>query len=292
MQQVTIVTDGSCELPGNLVSQYGIHVIPINVIFEESKESYQLVGLDGEITLGEFYQKIKKELPTTGLPDSQVFYDVFMKAAEETESVIVITATSKLSKIHLHAKATISGIHDKDITLIDSRTAGSTLGLLVIEAAKMAQNGSSKDEILSRIHSLMPKVAHINVIDDMSNIYRAGRMGWLSKQLGQMMQVKPVLIMRDGTSISAGRFRGRKEVIERLCTIGSHACENALTDYIIVWHTKYQEGANKILEVMQQNNVNNKEILVLEGGPLFAGFTGEKSIGVMYLGKFDEALLQ
>ena len=93
--------------------------------------------------------------------------------------------------------------------------------------------------------------------------------------------------MQDGETLSGGTLRGREQVIEKLSYVGSHTCKNALTDYIFIWHARYPEGANKILDAMNQHNINGKKIRLIDAGPIIAGYMGEKTLGLMHYGDFE-----
>ncbi|MHA1123707.1 MAG: DegV family protein, partial [Candidatus Heimdallarchaeota archaeon] len=154
MAKIALVTDGSCDIPRDLVEKYSIHVVPFRVIFGE--ESIKTFGDWGTLTKDEFYEKVRtcKEYPTSAIPSPAEIEKVFNEALEEADSVIGIFLSDSFSGLYQAAVKVSRKFENADISLVDSRVATSTLGVLVMAAAKMIQKDYSKDEILQRLEEL------------------------------------------------------------------------------------------------------------------------------------------
>lgn len=291
-KEVSIVTDGSCDLPKDIIEKYNIHIAPFQVIF--GTEAHQLYGDSGTITKEEFYERLEneKELPTTAVPLPKSFIAAFKNAAKEAESVIAIFISQELSGTIQSAERVVPLIDNADITIIDSRVAATSLGLLVIKAAQMTQNGASKEEIIKRVEQLIPKTNMVIAVDTLEYLHRGGRIGRARKLLGQALNFKPILHFEDGVVTSGGKLRGRAEVIERMKFMAPLVVENAITDHIFIWHTRYRDAAKELLEIMEQNNSNGKEIRIQEAGPVIGTHIGPKSLGYTYIGEYKKKWLQ
>ncbi|MEA2071008.1 MAG: DegV family protein, partial [Asgard group archaeon] len=193
MQKVAIVTDGSADLPKDLVMKYDIQIAPFKVIVDG--EIYKMQGNYGDLTPQEFYNKLKnsKEYPTTAIPSPKDFDQAFKKGLQIAESVLAIVISEELSGTYQCALKVAEQFENEDITILDSRVATSTLGVLVVEAAKKAQQDASKEEIIDHLEKLIPKAQLVSVNDNVDAVYRSGRVGWVKKFLVDTFNVKPII---------------------------------------------------------------------------------------------------
>ena len=288
MKNVAIVTDGSCDLPKDLIDRYNILIAPFQVIFDT--EAYQLYGDSGDITKEEFYSRLEKskEMPTTAVPKPKAFHDVFKKGLSIAKSVIAIFISKELSGTIQSASKVKEMLNGADITIIDSKVSASCLGLLVLVAAEMADKGSTKEEIIEYIEKLIPKTNLVIVMNTMEYLYRGGRIGRAKKFFGQALNIKPILHFKDGVVTPGGTILGRTEVIKRMKFMAPFVVKNAITNNIFIWHTRDKELAQEFLELMEAHNESKKEIRIQEAGPVIGTHTGPKSLGFTYIGEYNE----
>jgi DegV family protein with EDD domain len=288
MQKVSIVTDGSCDLPSDLIEKYNIHIAPLKVIFGTTV--YNIYGDSGDITKEEFYNKLKTsdEMPSTSVPSPKDFMDAFDKALSDAKSVIAPLVSKELSGTFQSALRIADLFEDNDITLVDTGTAASSAGLLVLHIAKMAKNGVSKNQILDELNKLIPQARLILVMDTLEYLHRGGRIGPAKKFLGQTFKIKPILLLEGGIIKTGGTIRGREEVIKRIKFMAPFVVKNAITDNIFIWHTRDIETAKEILDIMEDVNENGLEIRILEAGPIVGTHVGPKSLGFTYIGNYNK----
>ncbi len=288
MANIALVTDGSCDIPKDLIEKYNIHVIPFRVVFGE--EIFKTYGDWGTLTKDEFYEKIKtcEEYPTSAIPSPAEIEKVLKEAVENSDSVIVILLSDSFSGLYKAVTRVSKEFENADITLVDSQVATSTLGVLVMAAAKMIHKGLAKEEIVQRLEELKSQARLVAVLDSVDGVYRSGRVGWAKKFLVSSFQIKPIVYFKDGLIVSGGTLQGGKEVIKRMKFIAPLIVENAITDNIFIWHIRYPEIAQELFEIMVAHNDKNKEIRIQEAGPVVGTHTGEKSLGFMYIGDYQE----
>ena len=291
MRKVAIVSDGTSDIPKDLVEKYNIHIIPIFVIF--GTEKFVIYGDYGDISKEEFYKRLRTydELPTTGIASQSYFISTFEAAAKEAESVIGIFLSEKLSAQFVEARRIAATLEDIDITVVDARAAAIPLGLTVLEAAIMAYEGKSKEEILTRLEEeLIPQNKMVVVLDTLQNVYRSGRIDKIQKFFGQSLKIKPIICYdEDGSVGSRGKFRGdREEVIKRFKFLAPFVVKHAITNNIFIWHSEYKEPANELLEIMERHNDKRKKIRIVNAGPVVGTHIGEKTIGVVYIGPYNK----
>ena len=204
---VKIVTDSLSDITSDMARGLGITVVPLTVFF--GQESF----LDRiTITTDEFYYKLTHGAtwPTTTQPPPGVFADVYNKLAEETDAILVITLSSKLSGTYESALNAKNLVKKKcRIEVIDSLTVAMGLGLIVIAAAKAAQAGASLDEIVDLVHRAMPRSHLIAYFDTLKYLAKGGRIGKAQGLLGAVLSVKPILTVKDGEMSPLTRLRSQ-----------------------------------------------------------------------------------
>ncbi len=287
MRKVAIVTDGSSDLPKELVDKYKIHIAPFKVIFGD--KVYHMLGNYGDLTSDEFYDLYDnaKEFPTTAVPSPQGFKDAFEAAAKDADVVIGIFISSELSGTYQSALRVVDMIDGAEVICIDSRVAASTLGALVIEAAKMADVGKSKDEIVTRVNEIIPQGKLVSIQDNVDAVYRSGRLGWSKKFLVNAFKIKPIVHFEDGKIVPGGTIRGRDEADNALKNAAKFIAKNAKTDTIFVWHVRSTEFATELKDIMEQNNPNKLDIHIIEAGPVVGTHVGRGALAFMYYGDYN-----
>ena len=212
---VKIVTDSLSDITSDMAQGLGITVVPLTVSF--GRESF----LDRvTMTTDEFYHKLVHDptWPTTTQPPPGDFLNVYNKLAEETDEILTITLSSKLSGTYesaLNAK----GLVEKEcrIEVIDSLTVAMGLGLIVISVAKAAQAGANLDEVTDLVHRAIPRSHLIAYFDTLKYLAKGGRIGKAQGLLGAMLSIKPILTVKDGEMSPLTRLRSKAAGMDYLC---------------------------------------------------------------------------
>jgi len=228
---VRIVTDSVSDLPSEVAKELGITVIPLNVRFGE--EVYR-DGID--MTTEQFYHRLvhDKTFPVTSVPSPATFAEAYDRLAEETDEILVIVLTSKLSATYEVALQSIGLMKRKcRVEVVDSQWAVMAQGFIVIAAAKATQAGASFDEVLNITHRNMKRVDIRAAFDTLEYLRRGGRIGAAQAFLGSILRVNPLITLRDGVVEPAGRTRSRAKAIDYLYNFAmsfSHIEEIAVED--------------------------------------------------------------
>jgi len=228
---VKIVTDSVADLPPQVAEELGITVVPLNVRF--GTEVYR-DGID--LTAEQFYERLthSETLPVTSVPSPASFAEAYDKLAEETDEILAITLTSKLSGTYEVALQSIGLMKRKcRVEVIDSLQAVMSQGFIVMTAAKAAQAGSSFNEVIDVTQKTIPRVDMRAAFDTLEYLKRGGRIGKAQALLGSMLRVNPIVTLKDGVVEPAGRTRSRAKAIERLYNFAmsySHIEEMAVED--------------------------------------------------------------
>lgn len=229
---VKIVTDSVSDLPPQVVKELGITVVPLNVRF--GTEVYR-DGID--LTSEQFYRRLEYDetLPVTSVPAPATFAEAYDKLAEETDEILAIIVTSKLSATHEVALQSIGLMKKKcqRIEVVDSQWAIMAQGFIAITAARAAQAGASFDEVMDITHRNMKRVDMRAAFDTLEYLRRGGRIGAAQAFLGSVLKINPIITMKDGVVQPAGKERSRAKVIDYLynfATSYSHIEEIAIED--------------------------------------------------------------
>ncbi len=211
---VKIVTDSTSDLSPQVAQELGITVVPVYVRFGER------VYRDGvDISEDEFYQKLVESPihPATSQPSPADFADVYKKLSREADEIVSIQVTSKLSGTYNSAlrgrELVKTGCR---IEVVDSLSVTMGLGLIAMAAARLAEAGESLPAVMEEIRHCIPRIRLLGVFDTLKYLLRSGRIGKAKALLGSMLNVKPLLTMRDGELFPAGQARTRSKGIERL----------------------------------------------------------------------------
>ena len=228
---VKIVTDSVADLPSQVAKELGITTIPILIRWGE--ELYR-DGID--LTSEQFYERLKRSKipPTTSVPSPGTFAEAYDKLAEETNEILAIIVTSRLSGTYNVALQSIGLMKRKcRVEVIDSKCGAMAEGFVVMKAAKAAQLGASLDEVIEVVRRNIPRADFLATFDTLEYLKRGGRIGKAQAFLGSILRVHPIVTLRDGVIEPAGRTRSRAKAIDRLCEFAmsySHIEEIAIEE--------------------------------------------------------------
>jgi DegV family protein with EDD domain len=211
---VKIVTDSVSDISPATASELGIAVVPLNVVF--GNEIYR----DGvDLTTSEFYRKLEQSqtLPTTSTPALQTFIELYEELAEETDEILVITISRKLSATGEAARKAVESMEKKcRVEVLDSQLAMMAEGLLVIAAAKAALAGANLDEIMKLAERNISRIEIRLAFDTLEYLKRGGRIGKAKALMGSMLQVNPIIGLRGGETFPFKNERSRTKAIDYL----------------------------------------------------------------------------
>ncbi|WP_028545074.1 DegV family protein [Paenibacillus taiwanensis] len=250
MAQVRIVTDSTADIPLELRERYGIEMVPLKVHFEQ--EMYK-----DAITIepDQFYDKLvqSSKLPTTSQPSPVEFVDVFKRLNEEPEtSIISIHLSSALSGTYQSAMLASNMMEEEaDITVVDSRSASYGFGLFVVEAAKMAQEGRSKDEILEMITRMQQERKLFFLVDSLEFLQKGGRIGKAAAMFGTLLNIKPILSIDPAGEVYAmEKVRGYKKALQRIMELlSSDFAEKPI--HLAIGYGQVKESADEVVAALQ-----------------------------------------
>ena len=211
-----IIGDTTSGLTLEQAQKLGIEFIPQIVIFEE--KSYRD---DTEIDSETFIKMLKKSLvlPKTAAPPPVLYTPIFKDLQKKGENAIIICPSAKLSGTVRSATTAKADFPDLDIRIIDSGSVGSALAMELEQAVKWAKEGKSIDQIEAGIRAMVAKEHLYAVVDTLEYLHKGGRIGGAAKLFGDILQIKPILTLRDGGLEVLEKQRTKKKALSRIIEI-------------------------------------------------------------------------
>ncbi len=213
---VKIITDSAADLPVELLQAYDIDLIPLRVYDEAETEYLDGVTLES-VTLLQHMRE--GAVYRTSLPSLETFQEKFVSYAKEGNPCIYLAFSSELSGTYQSSvliKEKQETYANLDLEIIDTKCASLGQGLVVLEAAKMAKDGASKEDILKRVDFLMNHMEHIFTVADLQYLVRGGRLSKVAGFIGGLLNIKPILNVEEGKLVPLEKVRGKRKYLAEL----------------------------------------------------------------------------
>ncbi len=278
-RKVAIVTDSTAYIPDDLVAQYGLTVVP--QILNWDGESY----LDGvDISNAAFYARLSgaKNLPTSAQPSPGQFMAAFNGLKGSAESIVCIVISDHLSGTLDSARTAAQEVNELPIEVVDSRSTSMGLGLLVLLAARMAEQGQNHVQIAEKVRSLVPKVRLLFVVDTLEFLHKGGRIGGAQRLLGSVLSIKPILQIIDGRIEPLESVRTKKKALSRLMELVKAETAGWTEIHAAVVDATAPETAASIYAQLAESI---QPVEIIRGGlsPVVGVHAGPGAIGVVLL---------
>ncbi len=278
MEKIKIITDSTCDLNKEIIKKYDLEVIPLTVNFGE--EEY----LDGvEIDIKEFLRKINEEdvFPTTAGVNPQRFYEVYKKYLDEGYKIISIHLSSKMSGTYQSACIAKEMTDSDDIIVINSLNVTAGLGVVVIKAAELRNEGLSIEEIETNIISIIPHVKSAYAFVSLDNLVKGGRLSKTAATIGGFLNITLILGVINGKMELIDKVRGTKKAIKTILNyLDSNNLDN--TETSILLHI-YNEDIFPVLQrELTERTINYIEC---EAGCVVGTHSGPNACGIAYIEK-------
>lgn len=275
---IKIVTDSTADLSPELIEKFGITVVPLYVRFGQD-----LYRDREEITEDDFYQRLLNDPihPTTTQPTPQDFAEVYRRLSSQAEGIISIHISSKLSgtcNSALQGKKMVE--NECPIEVIDSKTTSMALGLIVIAAATIAKTGKLLSYVTEEVKQIVSNVKMIVLFDTMKYLAKGGRIGKAKSLLGSILNIKPILTVKDGEFVPIGKVRSFTKGVEKLVNSVKNTAD--IEDLVVVHSTTPDEAqslAERISTILSPRQVGIARlgpVLGVHGGPGVLGIVFRK----------------
>lgn len=268
---IKIVADTTSTISPSEAQTLGIAYLPQIIIFGD--KSYRD---DNEITTKEFLDKLKSSssLPKTAAPPPALYSPIFQEFSEQRHTIIVICPSSKVSGTYRSAVVAAQDFPDADIHVVDSLVIGPALGTLIRKAVKWSSEGVPPEEIVNRIESLGKKVKIYFYVDTLEYLYKGGRIGGAKALVGSLLQVKPILLFKDGQVNQFESQRTKRKAIDRIIELVRLECPATPESDLSILEADALDSAldlkTRLASEMKINNIRITDLppaIIVHAGP-------------------------
>lgn len=277
---IKFLTDSTANMPTNWIEQYNIQVIPLKIHW--GNETY-LDGID--MTPSEFYKRLaqSKTLPTTSQPSIQDFLLSFESLANQmkdaNDEIVVPLISSGISGTVASAQAAARQFARKNVEIIDTHITSMGQVLIVLAAARAAEQGKSLKEVRQLTDDIIQRLHVFFAVDTLEYLHRGGRINSASRYLGMALDIKPILFFNSEGKIDAlERVRTKRKALKRLVTLAEERA-NGQPVHVGITHANTPEVAEEFRKDVERH-MNCVEIFTVELSPVVGVHVGPGAIGI------------
>ena len=283
MSHVAIVTDSASDLPPELGAKQGIAIVPLNVSF--GPETFRA---NVTLTTNQFWERMlapDAPFPTTAAASPGDFLNEFRHAFDNGASAVVcVTVSGSLSGTLKSAQVAASMLPDREIHVIDSRTASMGHGMLAQLGAELSAEGVSGAEIARVLEQRKADVDLYVALDTLEYLKRGGRISGARAAVGTMLSIKPIITVIDGVVENADRERSRAKARERtLQLLTARPLERAC-----ILHTTNADVEAFESAFIERSGLDRSRVQVMTVGPSVGPHLGPSAIGAVVLRRITD----
>ena len=282
MQKVAIVTDTIACLPPEMVRQYQLRILPINLYFGDK------VYKDGvDMTPTEAYELFLKDPEhfATSAPSPTVCLEAYREASKRTTNILCVTVSSKLSMLYDSARLAKEQAKEElpgtTIEILDSGTATAAEGFVALAAARAAEAGKNLTEVIKAAEEMRDKINVTVLLDTIRYVYRSGRIPKVAARAGSVLNIKPIFTI-SGVVRFMGVVRSKERGVERLLkTMRDKVGLSPV--HVAVMHAYALEEAKRLKERIA-SEFNCSELWLSEFSPVMVYACGTGTLAVAFYG--------
>ena len=279
---VKIVSDSTCDLSEGLLERYQISILPLHIVLGQQEFD------DGKgITPDEIYRwsDENKTTPTTSAPAITDAMNMINEYTSDGSEMVFFTVSEQMSTTANVMRMAADELEKEDrVFVIDSGNLSTGVGLLVIEAAIMAQNGKTAGEIVEEIEKIKPYVRASFVVDTLTYLYRGGRCSGLAALAGGALKLHPKIIVENGAMRPDKKYRGKiSHVILKYANELEPQLKTAKHDRVFITHSGCEEEVvREVYDYLDGLKIFD-EILVTRAGGVISSHCGPGTLGVLFI---------
>ncbi|HZK86435.1 MAG TPA: DegV family protein [Syntrophomonas sp.] len=275
---IKIVTDNCCDLPVEILERYKIRLVHLQVRFGDR------VYLPGELNNEQFYKLMADSqiLPSTSQPTVEETNQVYSEALADGSEVIAIHMSSGLSGTYQGGVLVKNTLDNPNLYVFDSLKASVGMGLMVVQAARMVEQGATVPEILQRLQEMQSTMQCVFLVGNLESLIKGGRVSKAKGKIAVVFDIKPVLhINEEGFIMPYDKVRGVKGAQHKLINIMEKNGSNLALQTVGVCHSAVPEIANALSETIKEKFAV-KEVIIGDIGPVIGAHVGAGTFSVFF----------
>lgn len=272
---VGIVTDSVADLPAEVLSAYGIKVLPVYVMMDG--KTYRD---DGTLDRTWFYAQLEKagNRPTTASPPPEEFLHVYQELARQgVEEIVALLTASTVSSLYAHAALAAQRFHQVPVHVLDTLQVSTGVGWLVTEMAERLADGWPVAQAIEHVRALREHVRVLGVLKSVDFLHRSGRVGWIKSQIADLLRIRPVIAFERGEASLLRRVRTYGRGIE---AVAEQVAQSMPLRKLAILHSGADQTALSRLRASVAQCVGDLWCPVVKVGPIFASHVGPGCLGV------------
>jgi DegV family protein with EDD domain len=269
-----VVTDSTAALPAEWRQRYGIEVVPLKVLF--GQETFR----DGvDMTDEQFFSRLEAstKLPTTSAPSPGEFAQVYGALAKEYESCISIHIGAQLSATAEAARVGAEAVEGFRVEVIDSETVTMPMAFL----CRVAAESPTFDEAVANVKARVPKCRVLALLDTLRYLEMGGRLSRAQAVIGTMLDLKPILLVKDREIKPVDRVRTKTRALSRMV---EYFLAEGPVEHVGVMHAQSGAEAEGVARSLRER-LGGTEIAMGQIGPVLGTHVGPKAVGIVYIKK-------
>ncbi|MBQ9806946.1 MAG: DegV family protein [Clostridia bacterium] len=280
-EKVLIACDSTADLGPELISKYGIQILPLGVTLGE-KEYTDGVDIDPDF-IYDYYEK-NKVLPKTSAINIGDYEDFFKKYTDEGYSIVFFTISAKMSSTNQNGKVAAEDF--ENVYVVDTQNLSTGGGLVVLSAAEMAQEGKSAKEIVAKCEELIPCVDASFVIDNLEFLHKGGRCSALAAFGANLLHLKPCISVRNGSMGVTKKYRGKyAEVLKKYVADQIGDASDIELDHVFITHAGCDPEIYSACVDAVKSLAPFKEVHLTRAGCTVSSHCGRNTLGVLFIRK-------
>jgi DegV family protein with EDD domain len=283
MPPIAIITDTDSSLPLDLAKQY--HIVEIPIIVQFGEESFRDVY---DIDNAAVFARVDREgkLPHTAAPSPGKFVEAFQAAFDAgADQILCLTISSEMSAVYSAALSAAEMFTGKTIKVVDSRTVAFGEGLMVIEAAKAIAKGASMEEAIAAAENIRDRTHLFAALSTLKYLAMSGRVGHVAAGFGSLLEIKPILTLRNEKLELLERIRTQGKAWSRLIELVLEASGGCAVEQIAILHVNAPEAARQFERQVRAALDCPAEIRHVEMTPGLSLHTGSGLVGIVLVTK-------
>ena len=276
IQTLQVVTDSSCDLPEELLEQYGVKVISLSVAID-GREFHE--GVD--ISPHEFYEKMARsaQLPKTSQPSPAAFVEAF-QAASSAGPVLCLTMSSKLSGTY-EAACLAAELSEADVSTFDSLTGSLGLGLQVLKACELAKAGCDASQAIAALSAYRGEMTTLVLLNTVENIVKGGRLSRFQGSVSKVLDIRVLLRDADGAVVPIEKVHGRRRLMEHAVQMVCKVSPDLSDRDVGITHFNNLEDAEALRRALDER-CHPRGFIINDMGSTMATYAGEGGMIVAF----------
>jgi DegV family protein with EDD domain len=279
MANARLVTDVTAFLEPDLIARHRITVLPVKIKF--GKETFLINARQSWDRFFDYIADRSAETAEVSIPP-EALQQAFSQLNRETEEILVIPSSSKLSNAYAQARDAARGFLGRcRIEVMDSMSVSWGLGFLVRAAAEAAAQGRSLDAIVRLVRGMLPHIYLVFAVERLDYLERGKRIGPAQALLGTMLQIKPILLIEDGEIVPVEKVRTKEMAVEKLADFVAEFAE--IEQVVILRSPLWSDTSPQIKRLREHLSLAlpNQPFPILEYDPILACHLGPQALGVV-----------